>query len=68
MQPFASYYSQDRRNTFTQQTCAECGDKFQTRASNEAAEVLCDACYSAQFEPVRVPMWQRVAHNLRRQR
>jgi|HubBroStandDraft_6_1064221.scaffolds.fasta_scaffold1998235_1 hypothetical protein len=65
MQPFPSYYPQAQQNKVVRQICIECGDSFESRASIEPTETICDACYSGQFEPLRVPMWQRVKHNLR---
>jgi hypothetical protein len=68
MQPFPSYYPQDLQNKVVRHVCAECGDAFESRSNSDPAEAVCDACYSGQFEPLRVPMWQRVNHNLRRAR
>ncbi|HEV3219445.1 MAG TPA: hypothetical protein VGZ48_06710 [Candidatus Acidoferrales bacterium] len=47
------------------QVCSECGHIFESRPNAEGAEVVCDDCYQAQFEPVRVRIWQRVAARLR---
>lgn len=48
--------------------CSECGVAFETRHNAAAVEMICDSCYSAQFEPVRIHHWQRIPHRLRRAR
>ncbi len=47
------------------QVCTECGHIFESRPNGEGAEIVCDACYQAQFEPIRIRHWQRVPVRLR---
>lgn len=39
--------------------CAECGQTFRPHSAADGAEELCDQCYEAQFEPMRIRHWQR---------
>ena len=48
-----------------QQVCTECGHIFEARPSAESADMVCDACYQSQFEPIRIRHWQRVPARLR---
>jgi hypothetical protein len=47
------------------QMCTECGHVFEARPNAEGAELVCDACYQTQFEPIHVRHWQRVPARLR---
>ncbi len=55
-------------NNNLKQVCAECGIIFEMRATNGSVDMICDACYSGQFEPVRIHHWQRIPSRLRRAR
>jgi len=55
-------------NDNLKQACAECGIIFEMRTKNGSVEMICDACYSGQFEPVRIHHWQRIPSRLRRAR
>ena len=48
-------------------SCAECGQLFRPRNVADGAEELCDRCYEAEFEPVRLRHWQQPgrAHHAR---
>ena len=58
----------DRSNNDYKHVCTECGVIFEMRSNSEGAEIICDTCYSGQFEPVRIHHWQRIPSRLRRAR
>ncbi len=55
----------NRPETRIHQVCTECGYIFEARPNAEAADLVCDACYQAQFETPRVSHWKRVIARLR---
>ena len=55
---FFSLPGNDHENP--EQICADCGQIFQPRSVGDGAEELCDTCYDAQFQPLRVAKWQRI--------
>ena len=51
-----------------EQLCPECGQLFQPRQVGDGLDELCDTCYDAQFQPLRLPRWkkgERKPHSLR---
>ena len=51
-----------------EQLCPECGQSFRSRQVGDAVDELCDTCYDAQFQPLRLPRWkktERKPHTLR---
>jgi len=55
----------NRPDTRVHQLCTECGYLFESRPNAEGAELICDTCYQAQFEPVRISKWQRMVARMR---
>ncbi len=43
----------DRPRRSPELVCADCGQPFRARRVGDGAEVLCDRCYEAQFQPAR---------------
>ena len=41
-----------------EQVCAECGQRFRPQGAADGEEI-CELCYEAHFEPVRLRHWQR---------
>ncbi len=62
------YSPMDRPNNQVKSMCTECGIVFEVSSDGGGAEMICDACYSGQFEPVRIHHWQRIPPRLRRAR
>ena len=58
----------DRPNNELKHFCTECGVIFEMRSNCDGADLICDTCYSGQFEPVRIHHWQRIPPRLRRAR
>jgi hypothetical protein len=55
----------NRPDNRVHQLCSECGCLFESRPNADGAQIVCDECYKAQFEPVRASNWQRVIARLR---
>ena len=53
------YNSPNRPRGNPEIICAECGQTFRSRRVADAAEELCDNCYDAQFQPLRLRYWQK---------
>ena len=58
----------DRPNRSIEQLCAECGRIFRPHQLSEGAELLCDTCYEAQFNPSGLRHWQKTEGRLHRAR
>ena len=41
--------------------CPECGQLFRPRLIGDGVEELCDTCYEAQFQPMHLSKWQKMA-------
>ncbi len=39
--------------------CAECGHIFRPQSGAAASDALCDECYRAESEPLRLRHWQQ---------
>lgn len=61
----ALYSPLDRPSNRVHQSCTECGHIFESRPNGEGAELLCDACYQSQFEPIHVRQLHRLSERLR---
>jgi hypothetical protein len=44
-----------------EQNCPECGQRFERLQVEGESEEVCETCYQAQFEPLHLPKWQRLA-------
>ena len=49
----------DRPRRGPERTCVECGGLFRPRRVADGVEELCDTCYQAQFQRVRVRRGQQ---------
>jgi hypothetical protein len=45
----------------SEQPCPECGQPFRPRLVGDGVDELCDTCYDAQFEPLHIAKWQKLA-------
>jgi hypothetical protein len=63
-------FPSDRSAGPTEQKCPECGQSFEPVQldPDNGSEQLCETCYQAQFEPLHLAKWQRLAKQPRNMR